>query len=114
MAISPYGSRMWAAASGVEPGERAPHISERLLHPWQRVVDVDLVLQVDVAPIPDGLELLKDRGDGDDALADDALTRSGRRVPQILGVHVEYSRARVRDRLHDVREIGRASCRERV
>src|SRR5207244_1180111 len=38
--ISPPGSRMGATAGGVEPGQRAAHIGERLFHPRQRVVDV--------------------------------------------------------------------------
>src|SRR5947207_9160069 len=89
-------------AGGVEPGERAAHIGDRLLHARQRVVDVDLVLQVDVATVSDRLELFQDRGDGDGALADDALTPLRRQIAQVLGVHVEEPWARVRDRPHDV------------
>src|SRR6266576_1094883 len=100
--ISPPGSRMGATAGGVEPGQRAAHIGERLFHPRQRVIDVDFVLQVDVAPVPAGFELLEDRGDGNRTLADDALTPLGRQIAQILDVHVEQPWARVRDRPYDV------------
>src|SRR5256885_5305253 len=93
---------MRTTAGRVEPGERAAHIGERLLHPRQRVVDVDLVFQVDVTLIPDGLELLENRGDGDRSLADDALTGFGRQIAQVLGVHVEQSWARICDRPYDV------------
>src|SRR3989441_5275622 len=89
MLISSSGSRMGAPAGGVEPGERAAHVGKRLFHSWQWIIGVDLVLQVDVAPIPDGLELLKDRGDRDDTLAHDALTRGRRRIAQVLDVRSE-------------------------
>src|SRR5438034_10547775 len=97
MLISPSGSRMGAPAGGVEPGERAAHVGKRLFHSWQWIIGVDLVLQVDVPPIPDGLELLKDRSDRDDALAHDALTPRGLRIAQVIGVHVEDARTRVGD-----------------
>src|SRR5882762_4647063 len=100
--ISLLPSQRGATAGGVEPRERAAHVSERLLHPGQRVIGVDLILQVDVALVPDALELPQDRGDGDDALTHDALTFRGRRIAQVLGVHVEQPRPRVRDRPHDV------------
>src|SRR2546428_13534740 len=97
MLISPSGSRMGAPAGGVEPGERAAHVGKRLFHSWQWIIGVDLVLQVDVAPIPDGLELPKDRADREDTLAHDALTRGCRRMAQVLGVHVEDRRHPVPD-----------------
>src|SRR5437879_8296368 len=103
MVTSTYGSRMGAPADGVEPGERAAHVGKRLFHSGQRIIGVDLVLQVDVAPIPDGLELPKDRSDRDDALAHDALTRRALRIAQVLGVHVEDTRTRVGDCPYHVR-----------
>src|SRR3989449_5248855 len=113
MVIAPYGSRMGAQAGGVEPGECAAHVGKRLSHSWQWIIGVDLVLQVDVAPIPDGLELPKDRSDRDDALAHDALTRRGLRIAQVLGVHVEDARTRVGDYPRsEERRVGK-ECRSR-
>src|SRR5881296_4198423 len=86
------GSRVWAtAAGGGQPGERAAHVGERLLHPRQRVISVDLVLEVDVAPEADRLELLEDLGDRDRSLADNALAPLRRQIAQVLGVHVEQA-----------------------
>src|SRR5438128_5470023 len=65
MAISPYGSRMWAPAGGVEPGERAPHVRERRVQPWQRVVGVGPRLHVNASPIAAALGRLEGRSDGD-------------------------------------------------
>src|SRR5205823_13474876 len=94
-------SRVVVGAAGRrEPGERAPHVGERLLHPRERIVRVDLVLEVDVAPVADRLQLLEDLGYRDGALAHDALTLLYFQVAQVLRVHVEEARPRVRDRLH--------------
>src|SRR5437879_9585782 len=97
------GSRVWAtAAGGGETGERAAHVGERLLHPRQRVVGVDLVLEVDVPTVPDRLELLENLGDRDRSLTDDALAAFRRQIAQVLGVHVEHPRAAVGDQMTGV------------
>src|SRR5207248_8454173 len=101
------GSRVWArAAGGGQPGERAAHVGERLLHPRQRVIGVDFVLEVDVAPKADRLELLEELGDRDRSLADDALAPLRREIGQVFGVHVEQPGPRIGDGLHDV-QMGR-------
>src|SRR5213595_2347548 len=88
------GSRVWAtAAGGGQPGDRAAHVGERLLHPRQRVIGVDFVLEVDITAIPiaaifQQLEA-KDCRDRDRSLADNALAPLRRQIAQILRVHVE-------------------------
>src|SRR2546429_9559016 len=80
------GSRVWAtAAGGGETGERAAHVGERLLHPRQRVVGVDLVLEVDVPPEPDRLGLLENLVERGRPLADDGLVGFRRQIAQALG-----------------------------
>src|SRR3989441_12880833 len=84
------GSRVWAtAAGGGETGERAAHVGGRLLHPRQRGVGVDLVLEVYVPPVPDRLELLENLGDRDRSFADDARAGLRRPIAPSLCVQVE-------------------------
>src|SRR5260370_29880267 len=61
-------------ARAAEPREHAAHVRERLLHPGQGVVGVDLVLEVDVAREAHRLELPEDFGDRDRALRSEEHT----------------------------------------
>src|SRR5512132_2019959 len=61
------------ASGGGQPGEDAAHIAERALHPGQRVLGVDLVLEVDTALVVHLLELLEQADDRQDAVADVTL-----------------------------------------
>src|SRR6185369_1695547 len=54
-------------------GQHAAHVRERLLHPGERIVGVDLVLEVDVARVPDPLQGAEQRRNREHAFADDAL-----------------------------------------
>src|SRR6202165_3457329 len=98
-------SSVWFAmrfVSGSSPRRRsskarqhAPHVGKRLFHSRNRMIDIDLVFEIDIAEILHGLELSKELGDGDLALADDALALLVPEVAKILGMHVEEAGARV-------------------
>src|SRR6266550_6703723 len=63
-----------AVVTGCEPRKHASHVCERLLHSRQRIVLVDLVLEIGVAGITHCPELAENVHDRDLSLADDALT----------------------------------------
>src|SRR6267143_4806292 len=85
-----------------ETRKDATHVRERLLHARQRIVGLDLVLQIYVTGVLHSLELPEDLRDRDLSLPDDALTLRHLEVAQILGVHVQQARARIRNCPHDV------------
>src|SRR5437879_4629528 len=58
-------------------GEHTAHVGERLLHARERIVGVDLVLEVDVARVGHGRQRRKERGNGQHACTDDALAVHG-------------------------------------
>src|ERR1700694_4183476 len=97
-------SSVWFAmrfVSGSSPRRRsrkarqhAPHVGKRLFHPRHRIIGLDLVFEVHIAGILHGLELSKELGDGDLALADDALALLVPEVAKILGMPVEEARGR--------------------